>query len=126
MANSPNELCSVCGCEAGLETACTGDVHVFHRAWRDQYGVPDTVRPLTGLSDDGNEATAMADLLDASGAWDWSDEAEHGPEERLAVVERSGAHWLVYRGSEGDEATPFAAEADAKEALKQQAEKIKM
>jgi hypothetical protein len=80
---------------------------------------------LDSTGDDANPGTALADLLDASGDWDWSDGAEHGPEDRLAVVESSGAYWLVYRGSESDEAMRFATEQEAPAALKDQAEKIK-
>jgi len=80
---------------------------------------------LDSASDDDNEGTVLADLLDENGDWDWSDDAEHGPEDRLAVVESSGAHWLVYRGSEGDTAERFATDAEATAALKDQVAKIK-
>ena len=79
---------------------------------------------LDSVDDDSNPGTALADLLDNSGDWDWSDEAEHGPEDRLAVVESTGAYWLVYRGSEGDTAERFASADAAHIALKNQAEQI--
>jgi hypothetical protein len=79
---------------------------------------------LDSVDDESNPGTVLADLIDKTGAWDWSDGSEHGPEDRLAVVESSGAWWLVYRGSEGDEAERFASEDDARKALKAQAYEI--
>jgi hypothetical protein len=79
---------------------------------------------LDSVSDDENPAEVLADLLDHHGAWDWSDESEHDPSDRLAVLESSGAYWLVYRGTEDDEATRFASGAAAQQALKDQAERI--
>lgn len=79
---------------------------------------------LDSVSDDDDPSKALGDLLDASGDWDWSDGAEHSPEDRLAVVESSGAYWLVYRGSESDEATRFSISDEAHAALKDQAESI--
>lgn len=66
---------------------------------------------------DGCVAIALADLLDEHGAWDWDDGAEHDPSDRLAVVESSGAYWLVYRGSEPDEVRRFASNDAAEKAL---------
>ena len=79
---------------------------------------------LDTVSDDENPGTALADMLDQSDDWDWSDEAEHGPEDRFAIVESSGAWWLVYRGSEDDEATRFATEQEAQSALSAQVEVV--
>ena len=64
-------------------------------------------------ADDETVATALADLLDANGAWDWTDDAE----DRFSVVESSGAWWLVYRGTESDEALRFASRDEAMTAL---------
>ncbi len=72
---------------------------------------------LDMVADDASPATALGDLLDESGDWDWSSGAEHGPEDRLAVVESTGAYWLVYRGIESDEATRFATADEAHAAL---------
>lgn len=79
---------------------------------------------LDTVGDDENPGTALADLLDKTGDWDWSDGAEHGPEDRLAVLESSGAYWLVYRGSEADNAERFGDEALARAALKAQSAQI--
>jgi hypothetical protein len=79
---------------------------------------------LDTVSDDESPAEALADLLDEKGAWDWSDGSEHDPSDRLAVLESSGAYWLVYRGTEADEATRFATDSEAQAALKEQAEQI--
>ncbi len=57
--------------------------------------------------------TALADLVEDHGAWDWSDESEHDPSDRAAVVESSGAWWCVYRGTEPDQAWRFAGEGEA-------------
>ncbi|HEY2510169.1 MAG TPA: hypothetical protein VGI39_04915 [Polyangiaceae bacterium] len=43
-------------------------------------------------------------MLDRKGDWDWSDDGEHEPSERVAVLESSGAWWAVYRGSADDDA----------------------
>lgn len=64
---------------------------------------------------DGASAEALADLLDKHGQWDWTDDAEHDPSDRLAVVESTGAYWVVYRGTEPDQAWRFATRAEADE-----------
>jgi hypothetical protein len=69
-------------------------------------------------------AKALADMLDEQGDWDWADESEHVPCDRLAVVESSGAYWLVYRGTESDAATRYASAAEAYTALREQSEAI--
>jgi len=69
-------------------------------------------------------AKALADMLDDAGAWDWADDSEHDPCDRLAVVESSGAYWLVYRGTESDEATRYASAAEAYAALREQSEAL--
>lgn len=66
----------------------------------------DTV--LDTVADDESPATALADLLDRHGAWDWSDGSEHDPSDRTAVLESSGAFWCVYRGTEPDSASRCA------------------
>jgi hypothetical protein len=43
--HNPNALCPTCGIEAGRETECPDECHVFHRKWRDKYGTPDKIRP---------------------------------------------------------------------------------
>lgn len=68
-------------------------------------------------NDDDRIAQGLGDLLDATGEWDWSDGSDHDPSDRLAVLGSSGAWWLVYRGTEGDEATCFATEHEAQSAL---------
>jgi hypothetical protein len=70
---------------------------------------------IDSTDEDESPATALADALDKAGAWDWTDDSDHDPSDRLAVIESTGAYWLVYRGSEGDEATRYATrdEADA-------------
>jgi hypothetical protein len=72
---------------------------------------------LDSVSDDESPAGALADLLDEKGDWDWSDDSEHDPSDRLAVLESSGAYWLVYRGAECDAATRFASYGEAQSAL---------
>lgn len=62
-------------------------------------------------------ANRLADLVDKHGAWDWSDEAEHDPSDRMAVIESSGAYWLVYRGTEDDSADRYASRDEAWDAL---------
>lgn len=65
------------------------------------------IAQVDAVLDTANEdetATALANLLDAKGAWDWSDNSDHDPSDRTAVVESSGAWWAVYRGTEADEA----------------------
>lgn len=79
---------------------------------------------LDTVGDDESPAQALGDLLDEGGDWDWSDGSEHCPEDRLAVVESTGAYWLVYRGVESDEATRFATADEAHAALKAHAEQI--
>ncbi len=64
-------------------------------------------------ADEGTTATALADLLDRHGEWDWCDDDAHDPYDRLAVVEGSGAAWCVYRGSEADSADRYASSDDA-------------
>jgi len=66
--------------------------------------------------DDEGVATALADLLDSEGAWDWSDDSDHDPSDRVAVIESSGAWWAAYRGTEADEARRCASE-DAAQAI---------
>lgn len=63
---------------------------------------------------DADPSAALADMLDKHGEWDWSDDGEHDPSERVAVVESSGAFWAVYRGSESDEAVRCATEDAAR------------
>ncbi len=76
---------------------------------------------LIDLHDDdkGALATAFADALDsdADGAWDVAADPEYGPRDRAAIVESSGAYWLVYRGTEPDSVTRFGDERDARAAL---------
>lgn len=55
----------------------------------------------------------LCDRLDADGAWDWSDGAEHYPSDRVAVVAEDGAWWAVYRGTEGDETVRCVTRAEA-------------
>jgi hypothetical protein len=74
---------------------------------------------------DFSVAVALADLLDECGEWDWSDDSEHDPCDRLAVLESTGAYWLVYRGSEPDEATRYESSDVAHAALKEQRRLIK-
>jgi len=50
-------------------------------------------------ADDAGIATRLADLLDKHGEWDWEDSWG-----TLAIVESSGAWWVVYRGTEPDQA----------------------
>jgi hypothetical protein len=73
---------------------------------------------LDTVSDDDTPAHALADLLDDKGDWDWSDDSEHDPCDRAALVESSGAYWCVYRGTEGDTAERFADENEARAALR--------
>lgn len=86
--------------------------------------VSDVDAAIDALDDDTNPGSTLADLLDDTGDWDWSDEAEHGPEDRLAVVESTGAWWLVYRGSEPDSADRHASADEAWAALHDQAKQI--
>ncbi len=72
---------------------------------------------LDSVAEDESPATALADLLDRHGEWDWSDGSETDPHDRFGVVESSGAWWLLYRGTEPDECTRFAVEAEARQAL---------
>ena len=72
---------------------------------------------LDTVDDDESPAEALCDALDESGAWDWTDNAEHDPSDRLAVLESSGACWLVYRGAGADKASRYASRAEAKAAL---------
>jgi hypothetical protein len=44
--------------------------------------------------------------------------AEHEPSDRFAVVESSGAWWLVYRGTESDTADDYASEGEAMSAYR--------
>ncbi len=69
-------------------------------------------------------AAALADLLDDEGAWDWSDGSEHDPSDRLAVVESSGAWWVVYRGTEADEVMRFGDGDRARAEMWRQADQI--
>ena len=59
------------------------------------------------VDEDYSEANALADLLDEHGAWDWCEDSEHDPYERLAVLHSSGAYWAIYRGAEADDAERF-------------------
>lgn len=68
---------------------------------------------LDEVDDEESPAHALADLLDDRGEWDWSDGAEHEPSDRMAVLESSGAYWLVYRGTEGDTADRYASADEA-------------
>jgi hypothetical protein len=70
------------------------------------------------VSDDGI-ATRLANLLDEHGTWDWADDSDHDPSDRLAVLESSGAWWLVYRGTEADDATVYETWAEAWHALQE-------
>lgn len=65
------------------------------------------------IDQDGSSAQALGDLLDKHGAWDWTDDSERDPSDRLAVVESSGAWWCVYRGTESDDAWRFASRDEA-------------
>lgn len=67
--------------------------------------------------DDSGVAERLADLLDDAGDWDWTDDSEHDPYDRFAVIESTGAYWLVYRGTESDSARRFASREDADDAL---------
>lgn len=69
---------------------------------------------LDTVDEDDSPATALADLLDKRGEWDWSDDSDHDPSDRTAVVESSGAWWAVYRGTEADEAHRCASEDEAR------------
>lgn len=70
---------------------------------------------LDTVAEDDSPATALANLLDRRGEWDWSDDGEHDPSERVAVIESTGAWWVVYRGAEPDEARRYATESEARE-----------
>jgi hypothetical protein len=63
--------------------------------------------------EDESPATALADLLDRYGQWDWTDDSAHDPSDRFAVVESTGAWWLVYRGTEADAAWRHATRESA-------------
>lgn len=54
-------------------------------------------------------ATALADMIDERGAWDHSDDPEHGPNDRFTIV-----HVVLYRGVEPDRAWVAASLEDAK------------
>jgi hypothetical protein len=55
-------------------------------------------------------ATELADELDRSGAWDWSDDDDS---DRLAIVKRCGSWYVVYRGSEPDTADRYTSKIGA-------------
>lgn len=79
---------------------------------------------LDTVPDDEDAAHALADLLDDAGEWDWSDGSEHDPSDRLAVLESSGAYWLVYRGTEGDSAYRYSTRDEAWDALRDSSQMI--
>jgi len=85
-------------------------------------GKVDAVLDMVG--DDESPATALADMLDVDGQWDWSDDGEHDPSERTAVVESSGAWWAVYRGSSDDDARRCATEGEAREVEREWIEQV--
>lgn len=68
---------------------------------------------LDQLGEDEDPGDALATLLDQRGQWDWSSEDEHGPEERVAVIESSGAWWAVYAGADPAEAIRCASGEEA-------------
>lgn len=74
---------------------------------------------IDSLDDDTDPATALADLLDHYGEWDWTDGSEHDPSDRAAVLESSGAWWYVYRGTEPDRAVRCASSEEASALLRE-------
>jgi len=79
---------------------------------------------LDQFDEDEDPSRALADLLDRRGAWDWSDGSEHEPSDRLAIIESTGAVWLVYRGTEPDSARRYGSRAEARAALQEQTERV--
>lgn len=63
--------------------------------------------------EDGASAEALVTLLDEHGEWDWDDGSTHDPSDRIALVESSGAYWVVYAGTEPDQAWRFGLLDDA-------------
>lgn len=58
---------------------------------------------LTFTADDASksiDAVALAADLDKRGAWDWTDDSDHDPCDRYAVVQVAGGWALVYAGTE--------------------------
>jgi hypothetical protein len=69
---------------------------------------------LQSVDEEYSEANALANLLDQHGDWDWCEDSEHDPYDRLAIVQSRGSYWVVYRGSEPDEAERFEKKSQAK------------
>lgn len=74
---------------------------------------PDCTAVDTVLAGGEHPPIALADLLDAHGGWDWSDDGVYDPSERVAIVASSGAWWAVYRGAASDDAVRCTSKADA-------------
>lgn len=69
---------------------------------------------LQWVDEECSEANVLANLLDQHGDWDWCEDSEHDPYERLAIVQSKDSYWVVYRGSEPDEAERFEKKSQAK------------
>lgn len=67
----------------------------------------DAVLDRASQDDPDDIAAALGDLLDRHAAWTWTDDAPAEPQECLALVESSGAYWVVYRGASPDSAEAF-------------------
>lgn len=72
---------------------------------------PDCTAVDTALAGD-DPLTALADLLDENGAWDWADVRPH-ENERVAIVKSRNVWWVVYRGAASDDAVRCTSKAEA-------------
>lgn len=70
--------------------------------------------PVDDDAADGTCARLLVELLDEYGAWDEYDGGHpHYPDDRIAIVESTGAYWCVYAGTEGPRAWRYGSYDDA-------------
>lgn len=73
--------------------------------------------------DADDAASAVAHWLDNGPAWDWADDCDHEPCDRLSVImdPRHGQplpYGLAYKGAEGTSLDWFASEAEARKEMR--------
>ena len=73
--------------------------------YADAADAADVAGPFEGTVTDvteqmsGPSAEVLAADLDKRGAWDWTDDSEHSPSDRYAVIETLWGWCLVYAGT---------------------------